>query len=299
MFLQVKPSCFFKMKKDVIFIANGRAEYLSSKIINTNDVSYVNINQINKDNYMPIHCLGAFSDYIQAYVYAVCGTLLFLLKTKELTQLLQTYVAYEWFLNYFILKKNMKNIKRVFFANHYDRWAVLFDMLFAKKELILIQHGLLPENISLPYKLKNLSVIYALDKKSISNFKKIFDSKSTRFKIIDPSLNLIQTDTGIKSILIIGQPQSMDREIEIINALLNLIDAKIYIKPHPLYDDSRYRLINGVFLIEKKDYYPKVDLALSYESTLGLEYEASGVKVLWWKELDNETIITLVKEVFE
>ena len=42
--------------------------------------------------------------------------------------------------------------------------------------------------------------------------------------------------------------------------------------------------------------FPHVDVALCFESTLGVEYEASGVKVIWWKGMDMDSIYMAVKE---
>jgi len=40
-----------------------------------------------------------------------------------------------------------------------------------------------------------------------------------------------------------------------------------------------------------------VDVALCYESTLGVEYEASGVEVVWWKGMEENAIFSALKAV--
>ncbi|MFK7779570.1 MAG: hypothetical protein QM490_00245, partial [Candidatus Gracilibacteria bacterium] len=146
-------SISFKVKKEEIkindnlmLIANGRIKYLLTKLkIDIDKTTYFNINQpINNidDN---IYQYLSFFDYIKAYIYSLIGSFLVIVKLKDKTDILQNYIAYEWFLTYIVLKKINKHTKKVYFANHYDRWATMFDQIFADKELVLIQHGILPE----------------------------------------------------------------------------------------------------------------------------------------------------------
>ena len=158
--------------------------------------------------------------------------------------------------------------------------------------IVLIQHGILPDTLHLHYKLKNINEIYYYNEKSKAIFKEIFDCKDVKFKKFVLSLNLSDIKSDKKTILIIGQPHSIDMEINIAKSLID--DYELYIKPHPLYSNKKYKSIKGVKIITDRNFYPRVDLALCYESTLGLEYEASGINVIWWKGLDIKNIFNVV-----
>jgi len=212
---------------------------------------------------------------------------------EDKRDILQGYVAYEWFLVYLALSRRKDGIDTVYFANHYDRWAVMFDRLYADKNVVLMQHGILPEALNLSYKLKNLSQVFAYNEQSEKIFKNMFECKKTRFERLDISLPLVDVNTKKKTILIIGQPHSLGSEVDIVESLNDKF--KFFVKPHPLYDSSDYKKLSNVTLIEDRNFYPKVDVALCYESTLGLEYEASGVKVIWWKGMSKHEIIMRIK----
>ena len=51
----------------------------------------------------------------------------------------------------------------------------------------------------------------------------------------------------------------------------------------------------GVDIIKDKSYFPRVDLAISHSSTLGLEYEASNVKVVWTADREQSDILNEIK----
>ncbi len=294
-------SCL-KIKKKVILLSTSRAYPLSKKIFNSEDILYIDINQntiLSESNYLHIKSILGYLDYFKAFFFSVIGLFYVLIHLKDKSSLLQTYVAYDWFLIFIALNKIKPQVDEVIFANHYDRWATMFDQLFESKKIVLIQHGILSKSLRLKYKLKNLDVIYRFNQQSEDLFKTFFISDNIYFKTLDTSIILQTINSAVKSILIIGQPHSIRQEIEIILDLIRNSDYDIYIKPHPLFATIEYESIEGVNLIRDKTFFPKVDLALSYESTLGLEYENSGVKVLWYKKLNKSQLINEIRQIFE
>lgn len=282
-------------KRNLVLVANGRVEYLFKKLNLEKNIKFLNINQAHKQKVCHAYRFLGLKDYLLAYVYAISSVPYLLFNLNDKKDILQSYVAYEWFLVYIALLKIRDEVRNVYFANHYDRWAVMFDQLFADKKVVLLQHGILPEDLELSYKLKNINQIYSFDEKSTDVFKKLFNCQNTNFQLLDISLKLTNVYSRKKTILIIGQPHSMKQEIAIAKRLQTLDAFEIYIKPHPLYDSNGYKQIKDVILIQDRNFYPKIDLALCYESTLGLEYEASGVPVIWWKDMNNENIEKLCK----
>jgi len=279
----------------VVLVANGRIDYLFKKICIDDNVTFININQGNKNDYINLNSSLTFKDYIKAYIYSLYSLLFLLFKLKNKTDIMQGYVSYDWFLVFIALYKIRKKVKTVYFANHYDRWSVMFDQLFYDKEIVQMQHGILPNNLNLAYKLKNIDIIYCYNEKSKELFKKIFNLEGTVFKKINLCLKLSDVTSDKKKILIIGQPHSMVKEVEISNILGNMYD--VFIKPHPLYSSDIYKSIENAKIINDSKFYPKVDLALCYESTLGLEYEASGINVLWWKNINSSQVVNEINTI--
>jgi len=287
--IPMKPSA----QKNLVLVANGRVEYLVKKVMPSKSLFFLNINQPYKNNTCHVYQFLRLRDYFYAYLFAVYAVFYLLWMLEDKRDILQGYVAYEWFLVYLALSRRKDGIDTVYFANHYDRWAVMFDRLYADKNVVLMQHGILPEALNLSYKLKNLSQVFAYNEQSEKIFKNMFECKKTRFERLDISLPLVDVNTKKKTILIIGQPHSLGSEVDIVESLNDKF--KFFVKPHPLYDSSDYKKLSNVTLIEDRNFYPKVDVALCYESTLGLEYEASGVKVIWWKGMSKHEIIMRIK----
>ncbi len=279
--------------KNIVLVADNRIESLYKKIDISNNLKtiFLNINQPTKNYYIDINSFINFKKTMKAYAYSIFSLFYTIVRLKKKTDFLQVYVAYNWFKTYFALENIVTSVDNVYFSNHYDRWSTMFDFLFEGKKINFIQHGILPDDLILTYKLKNLKTIYCFDEKSKKIFSKLFECKKTQFKFINLKLELRSIKSDKKTVLIIGQPHSIERELEIIE----LIKKKylVYIKPHPLYDNSQYK-VDEVKLILDKDFFPKVDIALTYESTLGLEYEISGVNVLWWKGMTNKQIMDQV-----
>jgi len=283
-------SSFDTKEQNIILVADNRIESLYKKIEKQSDskMVFININQPSKDYYMDIKYFTSFGDIVKSYCYSIASLFYILFRLQRKTDFLQIYVAYDWFKTYFVLKRIVKSRDNIYFSNHYDRWSTMFDFLFKENNLVLIQHGILPDDLVLSYKLKNLKTIYYFDEKSKKIFSELFECNNTSFKTINLKLELTSVVSDKKTILIIGQPHTMEREVQVIGLIKELYS--VYVKPHPLYDNSRYK-ISGVELILDRDFFPKVDIALTYESTLGFEYEISGVNVLWWKEMTNNQIV--------
>lgn len=276
--------------KRLILLANSRTEYLVKKNNLIGKSFLININQKNNE-FHSIHYFLNFTDYIRAYFNAILSILYLTYKLEDKKDILQCYVAYEWFLTYQALTK-INNIEDVVYSNHYDRWAVLFDSVFCEKNTILLQHGILPESLELPYKPKNIKTVLVFNTESQKIFKSLFLCGNIKFLKQNIKLNVQDICKKKPTILIIGQPHSMEREIELGKSLA--YKYQLYVKPHPLYEYKKYKEINAFMLIKDKDFYPKTDIVLCYESTLGLEYEASGVKVIWWKGINNKIILELI-----
>ncbi|GGY76461.1 hypothetical protein GCM10007071_24940 [Marinobacter zhanjiangensis] len=96
-------------------------------------------------------------------------------------------------------------------------------------------------------------------------------------------IDLSPVEADGSSVLVIGQPQSSVLEIQLVKLLtIDFPGLNIFLKPHPLYGDSSYKEIFSLVTLVEKDFFPEVDVAVCYESTLGTEYEQCGIPVVWW-----------------
>lgn len=263
------------------------------------DFPWVNkLEMVNDEKSVDFLSLITYKDILIAFMMSLTKAKSSIKDSYDRTAKLLTYSAFEWFLVYNVLERELKTCKKLYFCNQYDRWIHLIDNIDIDGKRVLIQHG-----VVVPFELKdirNISEIYCFNKKQKEIFKNsIFVScKDINFNNIPLSINLSDKLNDRNGVLIIGQPFSIDIEINIVKDLLNRNkdkDMDIYIKPHPRFGSSMYNCVKDkVNLINDIKFYPKVDLALAYESTLGLEYEASGVKVIWIK---NKRINDVIKEV--
>lgn len=295
-----KPSPF-DTNANIILQSNNRTWSLFKDNILSNKKNYLIKFDRSLDYQDCVHVLQfistpqIFKCYFEAIIYVTRN-----ISMINSLNLLQCYVAFDWFVKYHALKSiPFQENQNIYFSNHYDRWAVMFDLVLKKHRLHLIQHGVLPPDLHLPYKTSHLDFIYTIDKQSQLTFKSLYNLKSNiKFRLLNPTLKLSKTPYE-KSVLIIGQPQSALREIEIVKELAKNDDIDmIYIKPHPLYSSDIYKPLNSslIQVIEDKSYFPDVTIALNYESTLGLEYRNSGIPVIDIKGQVKSDIISKVRK---
>jgi hypothetical protein len=257
------------------------------------EVPWVNINKLNLTKIELMSVLN-FYDLLKAFAYSIKGIFISLKDIKHPVEVLQTYVLFEYFMLYIGLKKLKKeNITSYWYSNHYDRWSVLLDSI--GKNNVPLQHGFVNDRFELPYKLKNIKTLYHIDKNSVEIFKNnIIDNNSNIDTIqLKNTLKLQPVDNKDKSIFLISRPAQLEFDIELIK-ILNELDIVSYIKPHPLFDKNPYRkafaLNDKCILIEDNGYYPDVDIVLSGYSTLAIEYELLGKKIIWIPKENLKTV---------
>lgn len=306
--INLKKTVFPKLEDTIVLVANSRTVELFKKNITLDKSSAVyiefdekKINGVNEDE-VSTHILQYISTrqiincYILAVLYLI-GSFPMILRLN----LLQYYVSFNWLVKFSALRSIPLSVgQNVYFSNHYDRWAVMFDSVLQHQKLNLIQHGILPQTLYLPYKLANLKYIYTLDLQSQNVFTSLFNlTNNVEFALLKSILSLTKTSYQ-NSVLIIGQPQSAVYEVEIVQELLNIsyIDV-IFIKPHPLFYSNIYSKINSpkVQIIKDKLFYPEVSVALNYNSTLGLEYKNAGIPVVEIKDQVKSDIILKVEKL--
>ena len=297
---------FTKDKNNSIFIFTDYVLGFSTRAIeiikinqNTNYATIifpkVIISKSNKlDNVFSIYSLITFKDLFIALKLSLKAYRYIYNRPIKRIHAIQNYTSYDWFLSRLVLNKLNGNF---YFAEHYDRWAVLIDSIVFEKNkyntsvpssLKLFQHGLvgLPdfENnklefpIKLAYNLQSVSAINVYDKKNSELFiNQILSVKNKHLINIEYSLTNIKltrnNDKSKISLLFVGHPLFEDFHIHLLNKIINLFDLRIYYKPHPLSEPSKKILTQSWLIINQADFYPEVDYLFSYYSTLTLEYD--------------------------
>lgn len=213
--------------------------------------------------------------------------------------LFRSYSSFEYFLTCRFVKKTEKENHFIYY-NTYDRWAFL--MCHANSEVTFIQHGIMDD---VAYQVKLIKVgtplraiyISQNQKKNVEDL--LFESKPIFVgyrKTLEFTHNEVLNKSIDKSnVLIISASAFIDTVFKIVEILHN--DVNLYVKPHPgekwldFYDEISRNFNVGI--LEKTDY-PKVDVVISYRSTLADEYENAGIEVIRWDTIDN---ISKIKEI--
>ena len=204
--------------------------------------------------------------------------------------------GFDWFVYKRVLD-NMPVDATIYFFNQKDRWAIMEDSLEVRSK-ILIQHG--TEIIhkkepclkefrkglycyDMPIKSKTLTEVYALSEDEYDAMKNaIFDSNPKKH-IIGIQFNPTPLKTSKFSVLIVGLAGAFDNVESKLLEMLTTLNVDIYLKNHPTKDPHFYDnlLEKYQFNFINSNFFPLVDLVISYESTLALEYESVGVDVIY------------------
>jgi len=230
-----------------------------------------------------------------------CKVHLYLKKCEGGRLAFQSYAVVDWLAMYYALRKI--NPTHIVTAEHHDRWAILADFYSGQRSVgseklrfTVVQHGLEFEGTynkmrtlgfsdGLPCKIKNLSKIYCYDSEQFSIFvKNIFFlyPQSQNVDCIYYQFGLILSDVvrAKKSVLFVGSPICEDFHIKLYSMLDANMNVECYYKPHPTSIVNKAISKLGWNVIDDKDFFPRVNLVVSYPSTLVDEYRGAGVFVV-------------------
>lgn len=241
----------------------------------------------------------SFIDVIWSYLLSFWSVLTtpFIIRFKYV---LGTYSCFEYFLTYFFLQ-NISDDITLCFCNQVDRWAVLFDRA-PQKNKILFQHGIEALIADWPVKFEHTNTAYVFSEKEAQRlFKAAFKVNPQNVFLLPPTIKLepISQESKI-SVLIVGYPGYglFDRESFLIKSLQS-DDILLFFKPHPgKHDISRYEELKKEFdfVLILDQLFPDVDIVISYQSTLAVEYLAYNKKVLFYEDNSVDEIVEKVKE---
>lgn len=264
---------------------------------------FSNISRKGLDNktILSVFQLTSIIDYIRAYFYAIIA--IFNVSFHNSNHYIRrSYTAFEFYLTYFAISKFSENTELVF-ANHIDRWAVLFDACHQQKK-ILVQHGIETKGANWPVKLCTVTTLYAFNEELGKDLAKALFKKEPKYRYMRPTITLVEDneDKNYK-VLIVCHPAAMRDREEYLIAHLQESNITVYAKTHyttpdvTFYEELAKRY--NYHLITTK-FFPKVNTLISYPSTLVSEYEICGIPALMYtdyKSLDD--IVTEVKRLAE
>ncbi len=283
---------------DDIFFVNGEvADQIYLNYVNKIDINNIivfNRSDIFSNTSGSISTLHfTFSEFLDSLKIVF----IFIFKYKKYFHI--SFLAFEWLILFF--KLNKVKSKRIHSFDHYDRFAVCVDSVsyFARKnhlEYNFHQHGDFHSdlNFSLPYRLKFVANAFLNDSENSLFFFNncVLDKpiKKERIYLVNNSFYLTDLPNDFRfKILIIGNAYCINFHTKIINSLISKSNLTIYFKPHP--NDYIYpKSIQNLQVINNKDFFPKVDLVFSYNSTLLSKYINLGVDYIM-HELDSEDVI--------
>lgn len=269
--------------------------------------------QIKIKNANVVSCLSftIFSDFVKAFflsekVYKKMRN------NQELSSsVFHHYIVIKWLL--VRLSLDRINFANCWMAEHFDRWAVLLDSYVEDRKdikLHLVQHGTLASlgveskfAYSLPYKLRNVTYLYVFNEASKAIFlENVLCRVPTKTSFYKPILHLSEVDGEQTKVLVVGHRVCEVFHLELIKMLNAHVDVQVFYKPHPLVAPSENVKKFPWNMINDKSYFPRVDIVVSYPSTLAEEYQAADIPVVVHcidadKKQVSETYVEIVNQL--
>lgn len=261
--------------------------------------------------YQPIEQLITVKDIFESFVNSLYAPII-VAKFYGTFYILYTLNSFDWFVYKKALDR-IPNFSTIVFFNQKDRWLPLIDSVITEKK-VLIQHGteivkkksnLLLEYkdglycYDMPYKYETVTELYAFSDEDYNALLHSSISNSPKKHVVGFGFKVDSIDKDRFSILIVGVGSvSPNNNIEeTIIKLLSQLDVDIFLKKHPTINSDIYNDLRSAFDFHFIDYafFPNVDVVISYESTLALEYESIGTTVLYYTEHDVEFILNYIK----
>lgn len=257
-------------------------------------------NSVSFENNYTIYDLLSYSEIFKIYLYSIYIPYNYRKISKKKEHIIQTYTSFEWFCVWFALEKIKP--EKIWFGNHCDRWAVLIDNI--SKDNTLVQHGIEDGSLNPPVKLMNVKKVFFFNLDQAQYFDEFMLKSHYELNVLPPSIKLvdINVNENLCSIMIIGNAFIHGNLEEIIISDLQNLNVDIFLKPHPNQPLDFYNNLKDNFnfiVIEQKDYFPKVDLVVGYNSTLALEYSLMGIPVLYYETEVKNFLKKIKAKVYE
>lgn len=247
---------------------------------------------------LPLIACISNSDLREAFFAAVSSTYVLARDVRHSNWALQSYTALRWFLVRLVLDRIGGTLVM---TNHFDRWAVLVDRSIRAgrrrgvdgSRLVLVQHGTLSSMDTaphgeellkrLPTQLSCVDELYVYNSVEEAAFRRAvlateFCRSTLIVRYLKPTIVLAdECLADCPRLLFVGHPLCEDFQADLYRALRNSVRVFAYYKPHPKARMSPAMADVGWVVIDNPGEFPRVDLLISYPSTLVLEYESVGI----------------------
>lgn len=237
-------------------------------------------------------------EVIKAYLWTCVAIIIANIKTHG-KYLYRNHVCFEYLLTNYFLHRISSDCS-LYFVNHLDRWAVLFNYA-PQKEKILLQHGIEGPNADWPVKLLNVKKAYVFADSQRERLTKAVLGHIPEFEVMPPTISLtdMQTAKGKNIVIVACENYIFYENEEYIIKRINNENLRIFVKIHPGKNDyQKYvtlqKIVNPNIEIITTPTFPRVNLVVSYYSTLGIEYEAHRIPVLYYDEITLDDIVNRI-----
>lgn len=277
-------------------------------------ISISNTNRITVFNLLSI--IEIFDSYIDSIL------IIFIISKRfGIKYILLALQSFKWLL----FKKAIMHIPQdmqICFCNHKDIYAPLFDKL-PHKQKILLQHGteiLLSNKYdvqypfysynsrhdfwvqNMPFKYSSISKVFCFSDKEYEALRVGILKCNPEVKILGYPLKAFNENLeGDSSVLIIGYYTLFYELEKQVVAYFSAKGVRVYLKNHPLFPASVYEQLKREYniIVLNGESYPKTNLVFSYGSTLALEYEALGASVVYYDNLDSDSLNVIMNIKYE
>jgi len=270
---------------------------------------------------LPLLSLISRRDLREAFACAVHATYALARDPIESRWVLQSYTAFRWF----IVRCAVDRIAGTLVTTeHFDRWAVLADRSLRAtpprtvdaRRLVLVQHGALgglggathghDALRQMPTRLTCVDELHAYNATEANVFRQVVldegrRASPLRISYFSPTITLFGESSAVHPrLLFVGHPLCEAFQKRVYLSLRESIAIDAYYKPHPMAPMSPTMAEVGWTIIDDLKMFPRVELLVSYPSTLVIEYEGAGIPAsVHPLDISNDALTSFIESILE
>ena len=297
-FLITKP---YSLKEKSVSINIGMTEQRFINLLKKTKIEnivMVDIPGQSSKKYKSIESVSVFSgirykQFVLSFIYSIELMMFMHKKYSKSCSFFRYYSSFDYFLAFYYLS-NLDSSNSIFYTGISDRWVYIANSI--NLYTIWVQHGKI--DLTFHYiRCNNINEAYYLNEEQREACERLsFDKNkpiAKYLKLFDFTKSDKMICNGKRDVLIICSTLFEDKQDKIISQIANN-QINLLLKPHPMDDLVYYQKKESEYpsiIILSKFEYPKVDLIISYDSTLADEYEMKGIDVLRYNDENFESTI--------
>lgn len=227
-----------------------------------------------------------YSDIVASFVLSIKTLVLQYVKYHKRDVYCRSYASYDFYLCCHFCCR-LSKLNTIYFTSTFARWAFLFSSLECNK--VFIQHGIILDK-TFTIKIGEIDTGYFINIEQANLCKKLLFKGVNTVKLMG-KIPLTEEfyQYAKKNVLLVCCQAYMEQQKKVINEIgRNKKNISLLVKPHPKDDQSLYKLLQRKydFILIPKGKNPKVDILISYKSTLVDEYMSWNIPALVYND-DN------------